>query len=188
LASADGTLIAPTTTDDAGRPVYVRPTGTQFFIVVEAKAGSSGAAPGISSLPNASGRPDLQIEANQDLGNGSTLVCDTAGPGATATPGGVPGIPTPSYDNTTFITNALVDFGCRFENHSIGNQCTIDASGNFAFASHEDPILLSQFCTVFPVGSELRFHTGDTLLTVRWRDTAIPPNLSDPRSIVVRVP
>jgi hypothetical protein len=116
LATADGHVLQPATTDAQGNPVYAIPYGSQFFIVVEAKAGTSRLPPGTilsnSDLSDPSARPDLQIIADRDLGNGSTLVCD-AGPAPRI--GGVPGINPPTFDITSQkVADALNDFACRF--------------------------------------------------------------------------
>lgn len=189
VVTAYNVALDPDTTDAQGNPVYTRNVGIGFYIVVEAMPGTSGALPGPAVFEsNPTMRPDLQIVPDRDLGNGSTLVCDSVGgPGVTPTvpPGGVPGVNSSTADPQT-LTNVMNDFGCRFDtNQSAGNACTIQPSGNYGFAGVGSTI---QYCTRFTIGAELQFHPGDTLLTVQVRDTASPPNLGNPASIVVRVP
>jgi hypothetical protein len=183
LTTADGHVLQPATSDTQGNPVDVIPEGSQFFIVVEAKAGTSRRPPGTTlknSDPNdPSARPDLQIIANRDLGNGSTLVCD-AGPGHPI--GGVPGINPPTFDITSQqVADALNDFACRFADQTTA-PCTLTASENYAFVAADTS---TQFCSAFVVGLEMLFPSGDTLLTVQWRDAA--DNIGLPRRLVVRV-
>jgi hypothetical protein len=92
LLRADNTLIESSDVDDAGRPIFDRPVGSGFVIVVEAAAGPSRARPGDSTFDydpqDASLLPDLQVESNRDLGDGSSAVCDTDAEHF----GGVPGL------------------------------------------------------------------------------------------------
>ena len=190
ITTADNNVPTPSTTDANGDPVYARPAGAGFFIVVEAAPGASGAQPGTSNFnsdpANPGLRPDIQLEANQDLGNGSLAVCDQAGPQATQTPGGVPAVPTPSFDpQSQFISNALNDFACRLDRHSRSDACTVPNpdAGTYEFVNPDSTI---QFCTAAVVSNDWHFHSGDTVVTVRWRDAN--GVLSDPKRIVIRVP
>jgi hypothetical protein len=181
--------MAPVEVTPQGIPIYERQFGSGFFIVVEAKAGSSRAAPGssrLNSIPDdPSARPDFQLEANHDLGNGSATVCDV-GPAPDQPIGGIPGIDPPNFDPASQqVADALNDFSCRFDRHTAADPCTLN--------SHDNPQLVAsdttvQLCTSGVVGREVEFPAGDTLLTVQWRDTATVPNLSLPRQIIVRVP
>lgn len=151
----------------------------QFVLIVEAAAGLSNQPPGKSLQPGADARPDLQIESNRDMGNGSLTVCDV-GP-ASSGGGGVPGVAPPSFDSDPMITDALNDFACRFQQFSAAAPCTfIDASG--------DPKLITagasvQFCDF--VATTAVFPTGDSLVTARLRD--VRGNTGPPAQIVVRV-
>jgi len=166
------------TTDDFGNPVYERDTGAGFFLVVEAKAGKSGRPPG-STTSNADGQtpPDLQIEATNNLGVGSSLIC-------TKPLGGVPGINPPSFDfSSSQVVEALNDFGCRFDVHNTQFPCTNNANGNPAFVKSNSDV---QYCTMSVLGNELHFPHGDTLVTVQVRDTG--GNIGFPQRLVIRVP
>jgi hypothetical protein len=174
--------------------------------VVEAKAGSgAGAAqPGLSTFNsvdgNPSARPDLQIEASQNIGNGSIAVCDApALPGMTpspgAQPGGVPATNPPNFDPASQqVANVLNDFGCRFDTHDLNSPCTLNINGNPSFVcvgAHPNSQCLAtgttlQYCTVGVIGSDLEFHSGDTVLTVQVRDQA--GHIGFPHQIVVRAP
>jgi hypothetical protein len=169
-----------------GTRVYKRTFGRGFLIVVEAKPGASGRQPATDLFnsdpgdPNA--RPDVQIQADRDLGNGSLEVCDAAVPDPEATPGGIPAINPPSYDpGSQMIADALNDLSCRFADNSV-DKCTLNASDNPAFV---DPESTKQVCSGGPVSGEYAFAEGDTLLTVRWRDGA--GVLGGPDRIIVRV-
>jgi hypothetical protein len=193
LTTAFNTVLAPTTIDDLGRPVYTRVFGAGFFIVVEAKPGSSGRQPGTlmsnSDPTNPAARPDLQILANKNLGNGSPDICDT-GPLPNAKLGGVPGFNPPDFDPTSqAVADALNDFGCRFDIHvdsadAVNGPCTLNARGIPAFVKRGESTL--QYCTRSVVGVELHFLKGDTLLTVQVRDSS--GNIGFPQTIVLRVP
>lgn len=167
ISNSTGSVLSPDDFD-AGIPVYTQSFGAgNFLIFVEAMHGTSGSPPGTVSFTS-SGLPDLQIEANRDLGNGSAYVCDAGGPHPVVTPGGVPGFPTPTFDQSSQpVTNALNDLGCRFDLHNKTDACTTDVTGMPAFFGSGTTV---QFCTVGVVSSEWKFHQGRTLLTVQWRD------------------
>jgi hypothetical protein len=190
LATADNFVPTPSGRDAQGNPVYNSIAGGGFFIVVEARAGSSNSPPGTksfnSNLNDPAARPDLQIEANRNLGEGSPEVCDEAGPQATQTPGGVPAVPTPNFDpQSQQIANALNDLACRFDVHTALDPCTKPNPITEAPA-FKNPDSTVQFCTTSVVSTDWRFHSGDTLLTVQWRDQT--GNIGNPARMVVRVP
>jgi len=186
LASASGQPMEQAGTDPRGIPIYAPLYGAGFIVVVEAKPGTSNAAPGVNTLnsnpQDPSARPDIQLEVTRDLGNGSPLVCDAGPPPLPL--GGVPGIAPPSFDPTSqMIADALNDFGCRLATHTVSDPCTVSDKDNPAFVA---PGTSSQACSV--LGRELEFQSGDTLLTMQWRDTAKSPNFSRQSQIIVRVP
>src|SRR5262249_38491699 len=134
LTTADNHVLPPTTTDAHGNPIYALDYGAGFFIVIEAKPGTSGRNPGVTtsdSDPNDPGaRPDLQIMPNRDLGNGSPQVCD-AGPAPPI--GGVPGIDPPTFDITSQkVADVLNDFACRFADQTLA-PCTLNARDIYGF-------------------------------------------------------
>jgi hypothetical protein len=185
LTTADNLLMTPDSTDAQGNPVYTLGPGVQagFFIVVEAEAGTSGLLPSVQPTNNLVGLPNLQIEANRDLGNGSAAVCDN-GPLPDNPLGGVPGINPPRFDAS--VSDALNDFACRFDVGATSSNaaCTIPNpdSGAFGFVNANSAI---QFCTQQAVPFKMAFQSGDTLLTVRLQDTS--GNVGVPRQVVVRV-
>jgi len=188
LATASGAALPSAGMDPQGIPIYSPLYGAGFIIVVEAKPGRSGASPGTKSLnsdpSDPTARPDIQIEANRNLGNGSAAVCDI---GPLPNPlGGIPGFDPPSFDPTSqMVADALNDFGCRFAAHTASDPCTLSDSGNPKLVAPDTAV---QFCSASVVGHESEFQQGDTLLTVQWRDNAAVPNLSLPSRIIVRVP
>jgi hypothetical protein len=189
LTTADNWVLTADDTDAQGNPVFTRPSGFGFFIVIEAKVGTSGLLPQpmFQNSQDPSKPPDIQIEADQSLGTGagrgSLAVCDN-GP-LPAPLGGVPGINPPSFAPTSqFVVNALNDFGCRFVNNTVDPCTKIDDSG---FTKYVKTDSAAQYCTNLVVGQELAFPPGDTLLTVQLRDYPAG-NLGYPVSLVIRVP
>jgi len=160
--------------------VYIRLSGAGFFIVIESKPGSSRSSP--AAPPFLGDVPDVQIEANRNLGDGSAAVCDI-GPAPQQPLGGIPGIDPPSFDtSSSMIVDALNDFGCRLADNTV-DHCTVNSGDNFAFVKSDSTI---QVCTAGVVGSEIEFQQGDTLLTVQWRDRN--GNVGFPQRLVIRVP
>lgn len=163
-----------------GRRIFAANSG-QFIIVVEGRPGLSGTEVGKGTdLLGADGRPDLQVQSTRNLGNGSRVVCDL-GP-ASQGGGGVPAISPVSYDpEDSLITDALADFGCRFQQLSPSTPCTFtDASGEAKLVSTNATI---QFCDF--VAATATFPTGDTILSAKLRD--IDGNVGQTAQIVVRV-
>ena len=188
LTTAFNSELKADTTDDLGRPVYLRTIGAAFFIVVEVKpAPVTGSRPPGSIVFNSdpndpSARPDFQILSNRDLGNGSAAVCDK-GPVPSNPLGGVPGFNPLDFDPLSqAVADALNDFGCRFDVHTQVDPCTNDDAGNPAFLGSGTTL---QYCTATVVGAELHFPPGDTVLTVQVRDSG--GHLGFPATLVVRV-
>lgn len=182
LLRADNTLLEPIGVDAEGRSIYERPTGSGFVIVVEAQPGTNNRPVGDFAF-NDDGPPDLQIESDKDLGDGSGDVCDNE-PGRF---GGVPGIDPPDFEYTETIVGALNDFGCRFTNGAgepVGRDrndgCIMFSDGNFGFANDDDTI---QFCGT--VTRPMRLPEGEAILTARVLDNDGIPGPE--RQIVVRV-
>ncbi|GIW44697.1 MAG: hypothetical protein KatS3mg077_1979 [Candidatus Binatia bacterium] len=172
LATADGRLLEP-----AGRvnglPIYQRSAGSGFQLVVEGRAGASTRPPGITTFqPDRSGtdgRPDLQMLASRPLGDGSPEVCI----------GGVPAVVPPDFRPERFVSDALNDLGCNFSLSSL-NSCVVNAYGMASFAVPGSQI---QFCAT--VARTLAFPPGDTVVTVRLRDTS--GNVGSARQVLVRI-
>lgn len=171
---ADDTLLPASSVDAVGRSVYDRVTGSGFRLVIEAKPGTDGAAVGISTFDsdpmNPSVRPDLQVEVSNNLGDGSTAVCDDS----QGNFGGVPGITPPNFDVTQPISDALNDFGCRFKD-GVGNPkgiseddeaCVAYPDGEFHFVDSSTTV---EFCSF--ISRPISFVPGDTVITARVRDT-----------------
>lgn len=183
ILRADNTLIDADGTDAEGRPIFDRPNGSGFVIVVEAERGTNNRFPGELSF-NPDGPPDFQIEANRSLGDGSPTVCDNMLPDF----GGVPGIDPPDFSDTQPITDALNDFGCRFTNgagenigrHPPNEGCVLFPDGEYGFVNSATDV---QFCGT--VTRPMAFATGDTILTARVLDAS---GLAGPeRQMVIRV-
>jgi hypothetical protein len=187
LARADEALIEPSGTTPAGVPIYTRPFGSGFRIVVEGAPGPSLEEPGTSSFTfGAFDFADLQVQSTRDLGNGSAAVCDREGP----TAGGVPAIDPPSFQPTTMVLEAANDFSCRFldgggafrARTNSSDSCVQNPpnSGVFAFVA---PNSKAQYCAL--VDLAILFPPGDTILTVRLRD--VVGNVGLQRQILVRI-
>jgi hypothetical protein len=166
-ARADGTQVEPNSVDKKGIPTYLSAVGSGFMLVVEVKPGEGGYEPArrvFAHDPNdAMMRPDLEIEANRDMGNGSREVCDRLRPNV----GGVPGINPPSFAETRQIADALNDFACRFETFiESDSSCTLNKNGDYSFVRKDTT---TQFCMI--VARAWAFPVGDTLLSVRVRDS-----------------
>lgn len=167
LARADGYLVEPASVDKKGIPTYRTVVGSGFTLVVETKPGESGFEPGLQVFAHVPDdpkvRPDLEIEANRDLGDGSADVCDRRRPKI----GGIPGINPVNFAETRRVSDAINDFSCRFETFlETDSACTMTPGGDFAFARKESTL---QFCTL--VARAYAFPVGTTLLNVRVRDT-----------------
>ncbi len=165
-ARADGTLVDAKSVDKNGTPTYISSAGSGFLLVIEVKPGESGFEPGraifnyVANDPHQ--RPDLEIESERDLGDGSPAVCDKRKPNI----GGVPGVNPPSFAETQKISDAINDLGCRFETFiESESACTETKNGNYAFVKKDT---MTQFCMM--VARAWSFPVGDTLLSVRVRD------------------
>jgi hypothetical protein len=152
-------------------------------LVVEGKKGASGLDPASQTHPTypyaADGRPDLQIEASNPLGNGNPAVDCFTRPNSD----GIPPIEPPDFGPGDAITSALQDFSCRFFGNSLSASClmTSDSSAVLGKASAFPTV---QYCD--DVGLGQAFPVGSTVLTVRLRDSA--GNIGPPYQIVVQVP
>jgi hypothetical protein len=174
LAGADGAQLNPIGTT-SGIPVFTRSAGSQFKLVVEARAGINGVQPGhtlANSDPlNPNRRPDLWVVSSSPLGDGSPAVCD----------GGVPAVSPPSFALSQAISNALNDLACNFTFSTSTNfACTQDSFGSSAFV---DSATQAQYC--LQVIRALAFPDADTLLTVLVRDSTGTPG--PPRQLILRV-
>jgi hypothetical protein len=180
-ADSSGTFNQPIGTDAQGRPIYSRVGGDDFIIYVEARPGASRlpVATNLLStqLDNPMGQPDLQLTGSNDFGDGSPAVCDKSFP----TLGGVPAIDPPDFAFVQSVSDALNDIGCRFKVYREADfACTQDSSGPFVYGNGGST---AQFCVL--VNDSLTLPTGDTVLSVRLRDTAARAGPTS--QIVVRV-
>lgn len=183
VARADGAIVDSFETDPSGVPIFERPFGSGFVLVVEARTGPSGRPVSRSTYDDFT-RPDLEIQASQPLGDGSPAVCDVLPPDA----GGVPATNPPDFSDAPSIGDRLNDFGCRFVDGSGSRQGQLCAEGCVRFPSGDlgcqAPNATTQFCGL--VDQWFAFPLGDTLLTVRVRDTRGNPG--EPAQIIVRIP
>ena len=167
IARADGRSVEPAGKTADGTPIYHHPVGAGFLMVVEGKPGISNSENGRSiyryDANDPTQRPDLEIEVTRPLGDGSLAVCDARRPAI----GGVPGIDPPSFADTPKVSAAINDLSCRFETFIESNaSCTLNQYGDFEFLNKASKV---QFCMV--VARSWQFQPGDTLVSVRLRDT-----------------
>lgn len=169
-------------------PIFERPFGHGFTIVVEGKPGPTRRTVGCSSFNydpfQPSVRPDLQIIVSNPLGENPTAeVCDDTPPEI----GGVPAAA--SFAETQPISDAINDLACRFIDgsgvprcrRSPSEACTLFPDGEHRFAGQGST---AQFCG--QIAKAFEFPVGDTVVTVRLRDAA--GELSAPSSLIIRVP
>lgn len=180
LARADGLLVAADDAAADGTPIFRRPLGAGFTIVLEGRPGSNGRPVGMSTYrSDLSDLPDLQIVASRALGDGSAAVCDARPPQA----GGVPGVDPPRFDDPAVVN----DLACRFRDgvdqpsgRTAGDACVQFDNGSFGFVAPDSTV---QFCAL--VDRAWTFPDGDTLLTARLRDTS--GNVGAPAKMIVRI-
>ena len=164
LAEANGTPLQTIGAID-GVPVYYRTVGTGFQLVIESRQGPSGAAPGTTTVnwnpDDPLRRPDLQVQVDRPLGDGSAAVCEENG--------GVPAVNPPTYGPYQFVTDAINDLGCRFPAPATSPNaaCTQD---NFGANGFVDAATQVQFCLQWV--RMLEVPVGETTFRVRWRDVA----------------
>jgi len=179
-ARADGNTVEPISVDRKGIPTYRTTVGSGFMLVVEAKPGVGGNEVGRSIFAykpdDPTVRPDLEVQATRDLGNGSPEVCDRHRPNI----GGVPAINPTNFAEKQKISDAINDFACRFETFlEPDSACTVDKNGNFAFIKPDSTM---QFCLL--VAKAYGFPMGETVVTVRVRD--VDGNPGPPRQVRIR--
>jgi hypothetical protein len=170
IARADGRVVEASGKEN-GIPVYVNYVGSGFLLVIEAKPGLSNLEVGRRTFAydanNPAKRPDLEVQVDHDLGDGSDAVCD----GRRPTIGGIPGIDPPSFAETKKVAAALNDMSCRFETFiESAGACTLNKYGDFSFVAKDT---VTQFCMV--VAKAWNFPLGDTLVSARLRDSKGEP-------------
>ena len=174
IATADDVAIAPTGTDDEGRPLVYPQNGQGITLVIEARRGTNQRPIGTKTFDQAGELPDLQLIVSRPLGDGSAAVCDVDPP----TSGGVPATTPFSFDAAA--ATAVNDLGCRAEPPMPLPTCTRQPNGEYAYMSRDSEI---QFC--IPLAATWAFTPFDTTVAARVRD--VSGNLSTPRELVVRV-
>lgn len=172
LTRPDNTLIAPSGVTFDQVPIFVRPLGYLFNVVIEGKPGPSlRRVADLSfnwSSSDPSVRPGLEMIVDRALGNGSPAVCDNMLPVI----GGIPA--SPGFLDTQMVANSVNDLGCRFvdgtgfpRGRSQANACTFFPNGEFHFV---EAISTIQFCGA--IAEPFGFPPGDTRVDVRLRDIA----------------
>lgn len=148
--------------------------------MIEGARGTSNRDPGENLIVDGTVRPDVQVLATNDLGDGSPLTCDI-GP-APAPSGGVPGIDPPVFGPGQDVTAALQDIACRFSLHKTSAEaCTKNDFGNFSYLGAGTR---RQYC--FAVSQNAAFPPGQTVIAVQLVDAV--GNIGPIKEIVVDVP
>lgn len=181
IARADSAPQAPSDVDGEGRPVFVRPFGGGFSLIVEARPGASRRAVGTYAYRPGE-LPDLQMILSRALGDGSPAVCDAMLPEI----GGVPATQPFLYAGTAAAIDAMNDLGCRTDNgqgepraRHAAEACTQNRSGEYAFVSSN---ATAQYCV--PIAGAWAFPGGDTIVAVRVAD--VTGAVGEVREIVLR--
>jgi hypothetical protein len=184
ITRADDTPVDPIGNTSDGIPIYSRPAGAGFSLVVEGRKGANGLDVGTDSFDSSgAGFPDLEIVVSRALGDGSPAVCDRLPPSA----GGVPAVDPPNFAATKPVIDAVNDLACRFVDGSDvpkargkADACVLFPDGDYDFAGQGSTV---QFCGF--VDAVLHFPAGDTLVTARLLD--VQGNPGPPLQIVVRI-
>ena len=166
--------------------VFVLTNDNRGRVVVEAKAGANQNQPGLLLSPaNACfDRPSMQMQADRDMGDGSTIPCNPDPPFDYCV-GGVPG-GLPLFDGSDAVTRAMNKMACRFRvvtlcNPSVCEACTQDSNGLFNYLGQGTKV---QYCGDIP--QEAGFPSGDTVLSVEVLDGA--GTVGETKQIKVRAP
>ena len=167
-ARADGFATEPIDKTPEGWPIFRNYVGSGFMMVIEGKPGFSNLEPGRSIFrhdpKDPSKRPDLEVQVDRPMGDGSATVCDARPPKF----GGIPAVSPMDFSEKQQISDALNDMSCRFETFIESDaSCTVNSKGDFAFVAGAD-VSTVQFCMV--VARKWRFPEGDTTVSVRLRD------------------
>jgi len=166
IARADGKPIERDSVTRSGIPVYTNFVGSGFMMVIEARTGFSQLEVGRSIFryepDDPTARPDLEVQVDRPLGDGSKEVCDALPPKF----GGIPAIKPANFAETPEISAAINDLTCRFEVFGESEySCTVNNAGEFHFLNDKSEV---QFCMV--VARKWNFPDGDTTVSVRLRD------------------
>lgn len=164
-----GTPLQCTGMTPQGAPICQFPNGSGFILVIEGRPRTGGAPVGTETF-NAAGLPDLQIQVDRALGNGSAAICDKQGPQV----GGVAPVSPP--DLTFADAGPVNDFACRFT----AVPCTVDDMGQPRFLVQSSTV---QFCG--EITTSIGFSAGDTLISLRLRNT--DGQVGEVRQLVLRV-
>jgi hypothetical protein len=166
--------------DNQGRQVFRVSHGAGYLLVIEARPMPGSTVGTFVPVPGSASRPDMQVQGDRDMGNGSIEVCDVD---AAPLGGGIPGINPPDFGPGQDITDALTDFACRLTPFQPATPCTLNRNGGFAVLTPGGlPSSARQFCHSWRTIEE--FHVDDTVLTAQSRDTG--GALGPQKQIVVR--
>jgi hypothetical protein len=179
LTTADDRPLDSTATDDAGRPIFVRPFGQGMTILVEARAGASGRAVGRRTYNEDGLMPYLQVIVSNPLGDGAAEVCENDG-----TRGGIPGNSELDFDAPD-APAAINDLGCR----AFGRE-GLQGQGAFTKVPRATDVwhfvdTRSQLQFGIPIAKAWAFPVGRTIIAVRVRD--VVGELSAVKEIAVDV-
>lgn len=179
LATADDHALPPDDTDDQGRPIYVRPHGQGFTLIVEARRGGDRRQIAQRTYGISGTAPDLQLLVSRPLGDGAAAVCEDDG-----VRGGVPAVANLAFTDDPATVAAMNDLGCRaYDRVNSNRPCTRVAASDDKVFDFVEEVSEVQFCV--PVARAWAFPAGDTIVAARLRD--VSGNYSTVAEMVVRV-
>ena len=179
--------IAPSGTTANGVPIFTRPSGTAFHLVIEGQPGANHVTVGNSAYDaELLSFPDLQIETSRALGNGSTAVCDSAGSKA----GGVPGNRSPQLSTNQIPALRRQRLRLPLSSMAAANPwrgAPARPVPPTAPAPPDSPSSTQRARCSFapPITKVLQFPDGDTVLTARLQGIDATPGPT--AQIVVRI-
>jgi hypothetical protein len=187
LARADDIIVEPIDFDALNRPIFLRPFGSGFSLIVEGRVGPNGIELGHEVFETApfdpADRPDIEVIISSPLGDGSATVCDTRDDEV----GGVPAAEPFGFHPRQNITDVINEMSCRVNGGARTNErdaCTVSQRGNdfgFAFVSAETAV---QYC--LPFARAWALPPGDTVIAVRLLDMLGNPG--EIAEVIVRIP
>jgi hypothetical protein len=182
VSTADDVALQPDAVDDHGRPLFVRPHGQGFTLIVEARKGVERGSIG-STTYEPGEAPDLQVLVSRPLGDGGAGVCEGDG-----TRGGVPATPELAFSSDPAVIAAMNDLGCRaYERRGSARPSTrapLSDYDPFEFVRNDSPIQ-SEIQFGIPIARAWSFPVGDTIVAARVIDVRGTPGTVE--EIVVRV-
>jgi hypothetical protein len=182
VSTADDVPLQPDAVDDHERPLFIRPHGQGFTLIVEARKGvERGTIGSVTYRPGEA--PDLQVLVSRPLGDGGAGVCEDDGVRR-----GVPATPELAFSSDPVVIAAMNDLGCRaYERRGAVRPFTRAVGSDnelFDFVRGEGSVL-GEIQFAIPIARAWSFPVGDTIVAARVIDVRGTPGTVE--EIVVRV-